>query len=89
MAGVNSGQMTLAFPQGKAEAEDCTQLPAKTEHESGIPQDQPQPEQPRQGALICGFSQQQGSFSEDIIRDVCSEREAKTRASGLYPLWVL
>lgn len=56
---------------------------------SAIPQDQPQPDQPSQGDLTFGFKQQQESSLEEIIGEVSSEIEAKTRASVLYPLWVL
>lgn len=77
--------MALAFPEGKAELEDCIQPSAKAERSP----DQPQPDRPSQGDPISGFNQQEESFSEEIIGEVSSEREAKTRASGLYPLWVL
>lgn len=33
LAEVNSVKMALAFPEGKAETEDCIQLPVNAEHE--------------------------------------------------------
>lgn len=49
-----------------------------------IPQDQPQPNQPRQGDLISGFKWES---SKEVIGEGLSGREAKIRA--LYPLRVL